>query len=152
MMKYFGLCLADELLAGRGLEGLGHGGVRTPEQRGKEFGEVDEPLSCGADDAGEDLLGLRAAGRPIAATDFAIDDGRADGLLGTPVKCRAYCYAESRLSGPRWWSWCRHIAPHYGGAVRDAMSLSVALKRPERRVGGMTASRVSSFTDGSARV
>ena len=80
-----GLCLADELLAGRGLEGLGHGGVRTPEQRGKEFGEVDEPLSCGADDAGEDLLGLRAAGRPIAATDFAIDDGRADGLLGTPV-------------------------------------------------------------------
>ena len=67
------------------MEGLGHGGVRTPEQRGKEFGEVDEPLSCGADDAGEDLLGLRAAGRPIAATDFAIDDGRADGLLGTPV-------------------------------------------------------------------
>ncbi len=37
-------------------------------------------------------------------------------------------------------------------AVSDAMSWSVALKRPERRVGGMTASRVSSFTDGSARV
>ena len=80
-----GLCLADELLARRSLEGLGNGWARTPEQRGKEFGEVDESLSCGADDAGEDLLGLRAAGRPIAATDFAIDDGRADGLLGTPV-------------------------------------------------------------------
>ena len=79
------LCLADELLARRSLEGLGNGWARTPEQRGKEFGEVDESLSCGADDAGEDLLGLRAAGRPIAATDFAIDDGRADGLLGTPV-------------------------------------------------------------------
>ena len=85
-LAYFrGLCLADELLARRSLEGLGNGWARTPEQRGKEFGEVDESLSCGADDAGEDLLGLRAAGRPIAATDFAIDDGRADGLLGTPV-------------------------------------------------------------------
>ena len=83
--KKEGLCLADELLARRSLEGLGNGWARTPEQRGKEFGEVDESLSCGADDAGEDLLGLRAAGRPIAATDFAIDDGRADGLLGTPV-------------------------------------------------------------------
>ena len=80
-----GLCLADELLARRRLEGLGNGWARTPEQRGKEFGEVDESLSCGADDAGEDLLGLRAADRPIAATDFAIDDGRADGLLGAPV-------------------------------------------------------------------
>ena len=85
LIKDESLCLADELLARRSLEGLGNGWARTPEQRGKEFGEVDESLSCGADDAGEDLLGLRAAGRPIAATDFAIDDGRADGLLGTPV-------------------------------------------------------------------
>ena len=80
-----GLCLADELLARRSLEGLGNGWAGAPEQRGKEFGEVDEPLSCGADDAGEDLLGLRAAGRPITAADFAVDDGGANGVLGTPV-------------------------------------------------------------------
>ena len=79
------LCLADELLARRSLEGLGNGWAGAPEQRGKEFGEVDEPLSCGADDAGEDLLGLRAAGRPITAADFAVDDGGANGVLGTPV-------------------------------------------------------------------
>ena len=81
----YGLCLADELLARRSLEGLGNGWAGAPEQRGKEFGEVDEPLSCGADDAGEDLLGLRAAGRPITAADFAVDDGGANGVLGTPV-------------------------------------------------------------------
>jgi hypothetical protein len=34
----------------------------------------------------------------------------------------------------------------------DAISLSVALKRPERSFGGTTDSRVSSFTDGSTRV
>ena len=79
------LCLADKLLAGRSLEGLGNGWARAPEQRGKEFGEVDEPLSCGADDASEDLLGLRAAGRPITATDFAVDDGGANGVFGPPV-------------------------------------------------------------------
>ena len=82
---FYGLCLADELLARRSLEGLGNGWAGAPEQRGKEFGEVDEPLSCGADDAGEDLLGLRAAGRPITAADFAVDDGGANGVLGTPV-------------------------------------------------------------------
>src|SRR5579883_453930 len=36
--------------------------------------------------------------------------------------------------------------------VRDAISLSVALKRPERSFGGITDSRASIFTDGSARV
>src|SRR6266568_4240230 len=36
--------------------------------------------------------------------------------------------------------------------VSDAISLSVALKRPERSFGGITDSRASSFTDGSARV
>ena len=83
--NFLRLCLADELLARRSLEGLGNGWAGAPEQRGKEFGEVDEPLSCGADDAGEDLLGLRAAGRPITAADFAVDDGGANGVLGTPV-------------------------------------------------------------------
>lgn len=37
-------------------------------------------------------------------------------------------------------------------AVSDAISVSVALKRPERSFGAITASSASSFTDGSARV
>ena len=37
-------------------------------------------------------------------------------------------------------------------ALSDAISLSVALKRPERSFGGTTDSRASSFTDGSTRV
>src|SRR5215471_5405504 len=36
--------------------------------------------------------------------------------------------------------------------VKEAISLSVALKRPERSFGAIIASRASSFTDGSARV
>ena len=36
--------------------------------------------------------------------------------------------------------------------VSDAISLSLALKRPERSVGGITDSRASNFTDGSTRV
>src|SRR6266851_5574870 len=36
--------------------------------------------------------------------------------------------------------------------VSDAMSVSVALKRPDRSFGGIIDSRASSFTDGSARV
>ena len=38
------------------------------------------------------------------------------------------------------------------GAFSKAMSLSVALKRPVRSFGAIAASRVSSFTVGSARV
>jgi hypothetical protein len=36
--------------------------------------------------------------------------------------------------------------------VREAISLSLARKRPERSEGGVTASRASSLIDGSARV
>ena len=36
--------------------------------------------------------------------------------------------------------------------VSDAISLSVALKRPDRSGGAIIASSASSFTDGSARV
>ena len=42
-------------------------------------------LPSGTDDAGEDLLGLRAAPRAITATDFAVNHGGADGVLGPPV-------------------------------------------------------------------
>ena len=72
-------------LARRSLEGLGDGRSWAPEQRREEFGEVDKPLPCGADHAGEDLLGLRAPGCPIAATDFTVDAGGANGVFGTPV-------------------------------------------------------------------
>jgi hypothetical protein len=37
-------------------------------------------------------------------------------------------------------------------ALREAISLSVALKRPERTLGGTIESRASNFTEGSARV
>ena len=67
------------------MEGLGDGRSWAPEQRREEFGEVDKPLPCGADHAGEDLLGLRAPGCPIAATDFTVDAGGANGVFGTPV-------------------------------------------------------------------
>jgi hypothetical protein len=36
--------------------------------------------------------------------------------------------------------------------MSDAISASVALKRPDRNLGGIIASKASSFTDGSARV
>jgi len=36
--------------------------------------------------------------------------------------------------------------------VKDAISLSVALKEPDRRLGAIIASRASSFTEGSTRV
>ena len=39
-----------------------------------------------------------------------------------------------------------------GAAISEAISLSVALKRPDRSFGAMTDSRASSFTVGSARV
>ena len=71
-------------LAG-GFEG---GGDHRPwglEQRGEKVVEVEAALPCGADDAGEDLLGLRAPLRAIAATDFAIDHGGPDGVLGPLV-------------------------------------------------------------------
>ena len=64
------------------------GGDHRPwglEQRGEEVVEVETALPCGADDAGEDLLGLRATLRAIAATDLAIDHGGPDGVLGSPV-------------------------------------------------------------------
>ena len=42
-------------------------------------------LTRGADHTREDLLGPCAAGRPIPATDLALDDGGADGVFSAPV-------------------------------------------------------------------
>ena len=46
---------------------------------------VKPALSGGADEGGEDLLGVSAPPRAIAAADFAGDDSGTDGLLGAPV-------------------------------------------------------------------
>ena len=51
----------------------------------QEVVEVDMALTRGADHTREDLLGPCAAGRPIPATDLAIDDGGADGVFSAPV-------------------------------------------------------------------
>ena len=42
-------------------------------------------IPAGCEQAYHQFHRLRAAGRPIAATDFAIDDGGADGVFGAPV-------------------------------------------------------------------
>lgn len=42
-------------------------------------------LCGGADEGGEDLLGVSAAPGAIAGTEFAGDDSGADGLFGAPI-------------------------------------------------------------------
>jgi ornithine cyclodeaminase/alanine dehydrogenase-like protein (mu-crystallin family) len=46
-------------------------------------------------------LGVRAAVGAVAARDLACHDGRAQGLFGAPVECRAYCYAGPLELRPR---------------------------------------------------
>lgn len=87
------------ILLRRALERGGDHGVRCPQQGGEEVMEIEMALTGGADDAGEHLLRLRASGRPIAPTDLAVDHDGADRVLGAPVECRAYCYAELSTRG-----------------------------------------------------
>ena len=42
-------------------------------------------MTCGANDAGEDLLGVGALPGAVAAAHLADDDGGPDGLFGAPV-------------------------------------------------------------------
>jgi hypothetical protein len=64
-------------------------------------------------------------------------------LLCGPQSCR----------GPQFRAYDRMIHRITGGRlVSEAISLSLALKRPERSDGDVAASRASSFIDGSARV
>ena len=69
------------ILLRRGVESRRDNRSWRPQQRGKEVVEVDMALPRRADHTREDLLGPRAAGRAIPATDLAIDDGGADGVL-----------------------------------------------------------------------
>ena len=73
------------MLLRRGVESRRDNRSWRPQQRGKEVVEVDMALPRRADHTREDLLGPRAAGRAIPATDLAIDDGGADGVFGAPV-------------------------------------------------------------------
>ena len=75
---------------------------RRAQQRREDVGGIEASLIRGAQETRQDLLRVGASARSIAAAaDFAGDDRRTQRLLGPPVKCRAYCYAESRLSGLR---------------------------------------------------
>lgn len=67
------------------LEGSGDDRTWCTEQRGKEVVGIDVALTGGTDHAGEDFLGLRAAWGSIAATDLAVDDGRAHRVFGSPA-------------------------------------------------------------------
>ena len=60
----------------------GHGGA---QHRGEQRRQVEVALSCGAYDAGEDLLGVGALSGAVAAAHLADDDGGPDGLFGAPV-------------------------------------------------------------------
>lgn len=76
------------------LKGGWDGGPRRAQQRRKDGGQIETPLTNGACDAGEDLLRIGATPRAIASTDLTGDDRGTNGLLRTPVECRAYFYAE----------------------------------------------------------
>ena len=61
-------------------------GRGRPKQRGDHVGGIQPSLLSGPNDAREHLLGVGPSARPIApATDFARDDGGAQGLFGAPV-------------------------------------------------------------------
>jgi hypothetical protein len=51
------------------------------------------------DDAGEDLLRVRATTRAIAARDLTIHDGGPERLLGAPVGCVDYPVEEKAEDG-----------------------------------------------------
>ena len=82
----------------------GDDGSARPQERREDVGRVKAALIERAEDRREDLLGRGAAQGAIAATDLPRDDRGTDRVLGAPVKCRPYCYAESRRPGLRWWS------------------------------------------------
>ena len=79
--RYKRVFVSRVILQRREVESRGDHRTWRPQQRGEEVVEVDMALTRGADHTREDLLGPCAAGRPIPATDLAIDDGGADGVF-----------------------------------------------------------------------
>ena len=96
------------MLLRRGVESRGDHRTRCPQQRGEEVVEVDVALTRGADHTREDLLGPRAAGRAIPATNLAIDDGGTDGVFGAPV-------GGVHVGGPQEGEHGRTLAVEVGG-------------------------------------
>ena len=72
--------------------------LRRPEQGGEEVVQVEVALTGGAHDAGEDLLGLGAAGGAIAPADLAIDDNARFILPGSVTRAKSTT-PGIRLSG-----------------------------------------------------
>ena len=69
-----------------GLKGVEHDGGRRLQRRDERRGRVEAALLGGAKNGREDLLGLRATGRAIAAAaHLASDHRRSQGVLGAPV-------------------------------------------------------------------
>ena len=59
--------------------------ARTSQEFRQDRGGVQVALLNRAQGAGEHFLGMRATRGAIAAADFPCDDGRAQGVFGTPV-------------------------------------------------------------------
>ena len=68
-----------------GRERGGDDGPGRAQQIDQDLGRVKPALLSRAHNAREDLLGVGAAVRPVAATDFAVDHGGPEGLFGAPV-------------------------------------------------------------------
>ena len=107
-LAYLSLFSGCEALLGRVLEDRRDERTRRAQQGGEEVVEVEVALPGGTDDAGEDLLGVRTAQRAIAATDFAVDHGGADGVLGPPV-------GRVDVGGPEEAEYGREFAVEMGG-------------------------------------
>ena len=99
------------------------------------------------------------------AISLGLESGNKLRVDTTVVETDILCAAVDKMSNaerivtrsptlwdPANWSLCGCFTPHYGTRLSEAISASVALKRPDRNFGGIIASKVSSFTNGSARV
>ena len=115
------------MLLRRGVESRRDNRSWRPQQRGKEVVEVDMALPRRADHTREDLLGPRAAGRAIPATDLAIDDGGADGVFGAPL-VRPRRGPTGRRARPG----TRRRAKRWAAGRAGAVSMS-RLRRASRR-------------------
>src|SRR5712691_13302419 len=68
-------------------ERCGDAGDALPQEVDENREGVKLALATGSEQRGQDLLRVRPEPRAIAARDFPIDDGRAEGLFRAPVCC-----------------------------------------------------------------
>src|SRR5213594_3599180 len=100
------------------------------EEAAENVEGIELALATRAKQRRQDLLRLRAEPRAIAARDFPIHDGRAEGLFGAPVRrvdCRVVQETEERrplavqMRGKPPHGW------HRGGLVEDGCQASLQL-------------------------